>query len=514
MNAVKMKQGIKRRRRRLTSGRALKYARVAVSLTLLALSTTLFITLTAEIAQKLHWVAAMQIMPLAMAGAATGIMIWILATLMLGRVYCSWICPMGVVQDIFARLNRLTRKRRFRHGYSFEPARNKFRYTWLTLIVGLGIAGISTAIAFFDPYSAFGRIGSELLRPAWQWVNREPMWVASWLAFAVAIATLVLVAAIAWRSGRLICNTVCPVGSLLSIASRYPLMHFDIDTDVCVNCGLCNRVCKSKCIDLADHVVDASRCVVCFNCVDVCHDRAIRYTFRRKQLSIPMMQPTEPAAPTATSSSAPTASGGAVKIDRRQFLATGLILAATPMLAAVERRSERIAAIGSGSKPMEGLKPAMPPGRKSVQTFLEKCTGCGLCVAHCPTKVLSPSAGRLGWTNMLHPVLDFDTAFCRYNCTNCTDLCPTGALLPLTIDEKHKFVIGTAVVEPANCIGCGLCAAECPRTAIKMKTRPANLPGPGKLLALVDSDRCIGCGACQNICPAKPIKAIGVNGAS
>lgn len=153
---------------------------------------------------------------------------------------------MGILQDVFARVPRLGRRRRFRNGYRYEEPRNKFRYTWLTVVVGCSVAGIALAATLFDPYSAFGRICSEILLPVWEWVCGAPVLVASWLAFGIAAATLVAVAAVAWRSGRLVCNTICPVGSTLSLVSRYALMHFDIDTDVCVNCGQCGRVCKAN----------------------------------------------------------------------------------------------------------------------------------------------------------------------------------------------------------------------------------------------------------------------------
>ena len=386
-------------------GTALKRLRVCVSVAMLLMATVLFTSMIGKIALALQWVAKIQIFPLALGGAVAGILLWLGVTLLLGRIYCSSVCPLGVLQDIFAHINRMNRKRRFRHGYHYETPRNKFRYTFLILIVGCAVAGISTALTLFDPYSAFGRIASEILLPVFQWISQYPVMVASWLAFGIALTTLIAIATVSWKHGRLIYNTICPVGSTLSVVSRYSLMHFEIDTDVCVSCGLCGKVCKSQCIDTKAHTVDSSRCVVCFNCVDTCHDNAIRYTFRRKKLSIPMMRPIEaaPAAPTAIEQSGNTSANMAedaafapMKIDRRQFLLTGAILAATPAVLAAEKKYKRIQAIAVKRKPIEGLRPVMPPGHKSIATFLEKCTGCGLCVANCPAKVLRPAAGRLG----------------------------------------------------------------------------------------------------------------------
>ena len=115
--------------------------------------------------------------------------------------------------------------------------------------------------------------------------------------------------------------------------------------------------------------------------------------------------------------------------------------------------------------------------------FLDRCTGCGLCVAHCPTHALTPSTGQLGWLHPLKPVMDYDRGACLFDCTRCTDLCPTGALTPLTTDEKHIFIIGHARVEAANCIGCGLCAESCPRRTITLRRRPAPQAGAGSGLS-------------------------------
>ena len=137
---------------------------------------------------------------------------------------------------------------------------------------------------------------------------------------------------------------------------------------------------------------------------------------------------------------------------------------------------------------------------------MERCTGCGLCVSHCTGKVLTPATRQLGMRNALHPVMDFGEGYCLYNCNRCTQLCPTGALLPLTREEKHSYICGTARVETGNCIGCGLCVRRCPRAAVKL-TETA-----GRRVAAVDSSQCIGCGACEYICPASPFKAIVVDG--
>ncbi len=492
----------KRKRKTAKRGATLvKRLRVVVSLVLLAACCSLFTALSARVALGLDWVARLQLVPLALAGCTSALLAWVALTLLFGRLYCSWFCPMGAVQDIFARLPRLTRKLAFRHRYSYKRPLNRLRYAWLALVVAAWGVGVGLLLSLFDPYSAFGRVASRLIAPLWGWLWGNPVAFASVAAFAVAVVTLAAIgAAAAWR-GRLYCNTLCPVGSALSLLSRHSLLHFDIDTDLCVNCGACGRVCKAECIDQADHVVDSSRCVMCFNCVAACNEKAIRYTANRKKLSIPLMQKVQQ----------PATSSAAVKIDRRKFLATGLMLATAPALDSLADAAYTVE--HKGEAPAR-LRPVVPPGRRSMKEFLERCTGCGLCVSHCPRKVLRPSAGELGWTSMLHPVMDYDRSYCLFDCTLCTELCPTEALQPLTPDEKHIFIIGHASVDWTKCVGCGICAHSCPRKAIEMVERPADSPKGGLRgpVARVNTDMCIGCGLCQYQCPAYPDKAIRVNG--
>lgn len=266
---------------------------------MLIIVTVLFSCMWSGVAQALHWAGSLQIVTMAFLGAVSGLIVWIGATILFGRAYCSSVCPLGTLQDCFARLNRLTPRRRARRPYRYVNAANRFRYTWLTLIAGCCIAGVPAIIVWTDPYTIFSRMATPLLHPAAEWISGMPVIITSWLATGIAVVLLAVTGLISGRHGRIICNTVCPVGSSLSLLSYAPLFHFDIDTDRCTNCRACEHVCKAQCINLTDHVVDSSRCVVCFNCVDMCDDDAIRYTWRHKKLSIPLMQPVKPL-PSAT----------------------------------------------------------------------------------------------------------------------------------------------------------------------------------------------------------------------
>lgn len=512
----------KRPGRSVTAGRVVKLARVAVSLAMLAAMTLLFVAAQGWVMRAFGWMPKLQIMPLAMGGAVSLLISWIIFTLIFGRLYCSWFCPMGATQDIFARLARLTRRRRLRHPYRYERARVRTRAGVLIAVAVSVPLGLTAIPSLLDPYSAFGRIGSELLLPAWEWLTGSPVAVAGWMAFGIAVLTLLAVGWCSFRSGRLICNSICPVGTTLGLFSRFSLLHFDIDTDLCVNCRKCEHACKGKCINMDDHVVDGSRCVSCFNCVDACDSNAIRYTTRRKKLSLPLMQRVNQAAAAGNAMTGAGEGGGGthqtheasapLRIDRRQFLATGMILAATPAVEAARKKARRIQALTYGGKAPAPTRYVAPPGRRSMEDFLDKCTGCGLCIARCPAKVLKPSANQFGWLHALHPVMDYSSSYCRYNCTRCTEVCPTGALLPLEEEEKHIFIIGHAQADTSRCIGCGLCAERCPRQAIRMGARRKGEPGQGFMVPRIHTDLCIGCGACEYICPATPVKAIWVNG--
>lgn len=217
----------------------------------------------------------MQIFEAVASCAAMWLALWAAVTLIFGRVYCSTVCPTGVLMDA---VSMIFSKRR-RH-YSYSSPRPLVRVSVLMIVVICAICGFVFVPDAMNPYRAYSRIVVACARP-----------MAVGLAgLLVAAVTLALIAWVAAKRGRLICNTVCPVGTILGTVSRNALFHPDVDTDLCVNCGRCADVCPSECIDLTSHVVDASRCVVCFDCMDACPAGAITYRRGRHQLSLPMMQ--------------------------------------------------------------------------------------------------------------------------------------------------------------------------------------------------------------------------------
>lgn len=499
-------------------GKALQLGRRVTAVVALTLMTVYFVLLGTSAAIKFQWITRVQIVPAILSVSGSLILLWTAVTLLFGRVYCSMACPVGIVQDIAARLPRLGRKKQFRRSYRYHEPHNRFRYTWLALIAASAVAGLSLLLALFDPYGTFGRIMTYLLQPLIASGNGPAMATGVIASMAVAAIALAAIVLIPFKRGRLICNTVCPVGSVLSVLGRHSVFGMDINTDACVNCGLCARVCKAECINATEHTVDMSRCVVCFNCTAVCDSGAITYTRRRHRLSIPMLMkaPGERAAATIDAPASPDAIDAANEpadnenaprpIDRRRFITSGIILAAAPVVASAADKLDRFRPLVIDQAPTTDLRPVPPPGAASGRAFLSHCVGCGACIAACPAHVLVPSATEHGVANALHPMKNYDDSYCRYNCVRCTEVCPTGALQRLTVEEKHQYTVGFAQVDAAACIGCGMCARRCPQSTIAMQKVD------GKRIAVVDTDGCIGCGSCQYICPASPHKAIKVNG--
>lgn len=489
-------------------GKALQLGRRVTAVVALSVMTVYFVMLGTSAALKLKWIASVQIVPVALSVSGSLILFWTVVTLLLGRVYCSMVCPAGITQDLAARLPRMSRRMKLRRGYRHHDAHNRFRYIWLGLTAVSVMAGVSMMLALFDPYGAFGRIMTYLLRPLIAAASGGTVLTGTLAGVVAAAVTLAAIVIVPMKRGRLICNTVCPVGSVLSLLSRHSVYGMDINTDACVNCGLCERVCKAECIDSKGHTVDMSRCVVCFDCTAVCDSGAITYTRRRHRLSIPMLMKVPGARATATIESTGSADNTAKPqaIDRRRFLTAGLILAASPVVASAEKKLRRVMPKEIEQQPTADTRPVTPPGIMSTRAFLTRCVGCGACISVCPARVLVPSAGEYGASNPLHPMKNYDDSYCRYNCVKCTEVCPTGALEPLTVEEKHLFRTGLANVDADACIGCGLCAGRCPKGTITMTERE------GRRVAKVNHEGCIGCGSCQYICPASPVKAIKVNG--
>lgn len=507
----------------------LRWSRIAVATVVTALLTAVIVSHAMTIPRLAGFLAKVQFLPAAMAFSVGTVVVTLIATLIYGRIYCSTICPLGAFQDIFARLPRMGKRHRRRPSsfYHYREPSQRLRNLFLTVTLLSILLGISVVVTFLDPYSIYSRGCVYILQPAWLWISNffssKPVQIAaaSITGIATSVVTLGLIAFTASRSGRIFCNTICPVGTTLGYVSKYSVFHIDINTDKCIQCRDCEHVCKSQCIDLTSHVVDMSRCVVCFDCLTVCPNDAIHYTTNRHQLSIPMMMRTDSDSLAGSTTAGygggrvDASPGSKLVLDRRAFLATGLVVAASPLVAKTKKMSRLAGGIFNGQQPSEVPVAVTPPGVFDRKEFLDRCTGCGLCISHCMTGVLRPSTTEYGLLRVLHPVKDYDRARCAVGCTRCTNLCPTGALHPLTKEEKLHSPVGLARVDLTLCTSftknetCGKCAEACKPEAITMSNRHIASRG---LAPVIDPSRCIGCGSCQFVCPSLPSKAIIVSG--
>lgn len=502
----------------------LKKTRLTLAVIFFAAITLLFLDFTGTAHTWLGWMAKIQFLPAVLAVNAGTIIFLILLTLVFGRIYCSVICPLGVFQDIVSwTRGRLTKKDRMR--FTWSPARKWLRYGVLVIFVAALVAGIGSFVALLAPYSSYGRIASNLFAPIWQWGNnllaffaeradsyafyRTDVWLKSLPTFIVAALTFIVLVILAWRNGRTYCNTICPVGTVLGFFSRFSLFRIRIDADKCKSCSLCTRSCKASCIDYLNHSVDTSRCVDCFDCMDSCRHGAISYSFRYSRPSAgTRRKDTDAKAKDNGKAGAPD------DTSRRSFLAISALVASAATIRAQEKKVDGGLAVIQDKKIPHRNTKLVPAGAIGIRNFYQHCTACQLCVSVCPNQVLRPSTGL---TDLMQPEMSYERGYCRPECNRCSEVCPAGAIRPISIEEKSSTSIGHAVWIKENCIplteghACGNCARHCPSGAIQMV--PSDPDNPDSIrIPVVNEARCIGCGACENLCPARPFSAIYVEG--
>lgn len=480
--------------------------------------TMLFLDFTGSVHAWLGWMAKIQFLPALLAFNAGVVLFLVALTLLFGRVYCSVICPLGVMQDVISWISGRRKKKKYRFSYS--PEMKWLRYGVLAVFVAMMIAGIGTGVALLAPYSTYGRIVSNLLAPVWQWGNNllayaaeradsyafytTDVWIKSVPTFVIAAVVFVTLCILAWKNGRTYCNTICPVGTVLGFMSRFALFRITIDTSKCNKCGLCSRRCKASCINGKAHQVDYSRCVACMDCVETCAHGAISFS------SVFRLQRKKKA------DESKTLKAGNEKecISRRGFLSATAVVAAGTALRAQEKAVDGGLAVIEDKKIPIRRTPIVPPGAQSLCNMSRHCTACQLCVSVCPNGVLRPST-RLD--TLMQPEVSYERGYCRPECTKCSEVCPAGAIMKITEADKSAIQIGHAVWVKENCVvmtdgvSCGNCARHCPAGAIQMVPVDSDRDDSPRI-PTVNTERCIGCGACENLCPARPFSAIYVEG--
>ena len=285
-------------------GDILRWSRIVTGVAVWAVATYALVSYAMTIPMWAQKIERVQFFNAAMLFSISTIVLWLLATLIFGRIYCSVACPLGVFQDICARLTRLGH-RGGKRQYHYRPPLNKCRNISLTLVIISIFLGIGAVTDLVNPWTIYARACEYLVKPLWGFalnlVADPPVRIAlaSVAGIIVAALSITVIGVLAAWNGRVYCNTICPVGTTLGYVSRYSIFHIDINTDKCIQCRKCEHVCKSSCIDLTSHVVDSSRCVDCFDCLPVCPNDAIHYTWARHQLSLPMMMNVSRLAPGA-----------------------------------------------------------------------------------------------------------------------------------------------------------------------------------------------------------------------
>jgi len=426
-------------------------------------------------------------------------------TLILGRFFCGWICPLGTLIDAAGTL------RRRRNGLSESGnrlARNIRLVIWIailaTALAGLQVAwhpdpmviagrfvslnlipAVSTVLGWLIGAVAGIPVIGGFLRDLWQSFpggDRTYGTAASLGMFAVFLFTILLSL---WLP-RLWCRSQCPLGALYALTGR--LSPLGRRTSGCTSCRACTKLCRMGAIR-NDGEYEKGECILCMDCVYDCKIGKTWFSFRAPGKKRP-----------------PEAEGRGV--TRAQFLA----LAGAPILAAMLRGRRAFAA---GALPAPAAGPLRPPGAVPGDAFSNQCVRCGNCMSACPTNVIQPLIGGAGIESLWSPAMAYDVAWCSYNCNKCGEVCPTNAISDLTLAEKQRFRIGLAVVNRTTCYpwstseNCLVCEEQCPIPTKAIKVVEARGKG-GVILRrpVVDPKLCIGCGSCQNKCPQTPAKAI------
>ena len=481
--------------------------------------TWLFLDFTGTAHHLVGWMPKIQLLEALLASSVLIVVAITILTLIFGRMYCSVICPLGIMMDIFGWLGKKAKKNR----YTFSKEVKWLRYPMLVLFLVAHLAGLAVVVQLLAPYSTFGLIATNLLQPIYQTGNNvlayfaeqmdsyafyhSEVWLRSVASLVIAIVMLIVIAVLAWRNGRTWCNTICPVGTLLSLISRFSLLKIHFDTEKCRNCSFCSKNCKAACIDYKTHTVDASRCVVCGNCIESCKFGALKYA-RKTSITSTTSQTSETSETSTTSETSPENGG------RRAFLISSALLTTAALAQQKDKIMDGGLADIEDKVAPERQTPLTPPGSLSAQNMAQKCTGCQLCISECPNQVLRPSDD---WLHLMQPVMSYERGYCRPECNRCSEVCPAGAIQPIQKEDKASTQIGHAVWIKKNCIPltdgveCGNCARHCPSGAIEMvPSDPDDEESP--YVPAVNEARCIGCGACEYLCPARPFSAIYVEG--
>ncbi|MGC9323666.1 MAG: 4Fe-4S binding protein [Desulfomonilia bacterium] len=428
----------------------------------------------------------------------------LLLTLILGRFFCSAVCPMGATIDLVDSALSRCSGRPVKMDRSRHEALIRVKYVILIFLLGAALGGLSL-IQFFSPMAlitrfygmlvlpvvtVIGEMVLGILRPAARLVGLSALEYAVLDAprFALQWLTVMIFAGVfacAFFAPRFWCRYLCPAGAIFAVCSRRPVLRRSVNEN-CIRCGLCQEGCPMDAIGEDPFDTVHSECIGCRTCVRVCPENAVSFTGRRP------VQGKE---------------GNSVSAGRRGFICAAI----TGVFAGLITKT----GIGFRSGgPVEGelLNPGMirPPGALPEKEFLLRCVRCGECMKACPTNTLQPAWFEAGLEGMVSPVIRPRRGPCEPGCAVCGQVCPTGAIRALSLEEKTCAKVGTAYVIRHKCLAwefdqaCLICDEVCPYGAIGLKT----VPEIQVAVPFVDEKKCNGCGFCEYYCPVQAGSAI------
>ncbi len=418
----------------------------------------------------------------------------IVPTLFLGRFFCSWICPLGVLNQF---LSWLFHGRRPSESYKINRYRPVYRlkYYLLTVLLILALFG-ALQVGLLDPIALMARSFTVAVFPAVEQVGagiylNQPVFHGGALIAFVLIAILLANRFLT----RFWCRVLCPLGALLGLLSRHAPLRIQRDVDKCIDCDKCLKACQGGSDPHKEPRI--TECHVCMNCIEDCPSQALHYGLPKERSSA--QQPLD--------------------VNRRRLVEIGLATAVMfPML-----RSS----VAAHSTPDPRV--IRPPGSLAEKDFLARCIKCAACMRVCPTNVLQPTLLEAGIEGLWTPILINRIGYCEHNCVLCGQVCPTGAIRSIGVEEKigvppfdEPVKLGTAFYDRGRCLPwamhteCIVCEEMCPTSPKAIWFKKVEFrERDGKPILLkqpyVEPRLCIGCGICENKCPVEDRPAIRVS---
>lgn len=428
----------------------------------------------------------------------------IVVTFILGRVVCGWICPLGSIHQFFSFLSKKAQLLKPKH---IQDNRLAWKYYLLVFILVSSLFTLDL-VGLLDPLSFLYRSFATAVFPALNhgfgaFIGFLYIVNLSSLGDPLAQFSENLIINSIFRQGffigfifisivllnisreRFWCRYLCPLGAFLALISRWNVLKLKIDPEKCIKCDLCNLHCQTQASPFPEEDWKSSECDYCFTCGAICPTSAIEFPAETTPEKIEK-----------------------VNLSRRKLILTSLLgVLAVPFF--------RISPSSNRASP----KLIRPPGALPEEKFLQKCVKCGECMKACPTNALQPALSEAGPEGIWTPVLVPKIGYCEYYCSLCSQVCPTGAIKELTVEEKTKVKIGLAWVDKNRCIPydlgtpCIVCEEHCPTSpkAIKLVKTEVRLPdGTIKtpVAPVINTDLCIGCGICETKCPVVDAPAI------